>query len=340
MPSHLDYVLLREFQRNRQGEEAADLPIVWATTFWRQTRFARKAILIRFDPSVEVSALPETLDPEIQTPPVDPELLPITKDFFWAVVSSANSTISLQLVVALRLILHMISLSHRQQIGMKLTYSSVASFFKGFKLTPDVKASIFWDDNERMKNFFKNRLFHHIRKRKADEPKLSELELLRARVFEDKKSKPAWDAVFKHVDYALVESVFEAAVLKDFNPDLPDFRILEEPGSATCVGIDSFLTNSESPLGPACNHAAVEGSLTINLIKGLAKLRIDWQKNRLTYGTAYWGLEDTADEADFELNSVLARANKLSDLQSRMQLSKKGENIDRHAAVTNQAMQL
>ena len=85
----------------------------------------------------------------------------------------------------------------------------------------------------------------------------------------------------------------------------------------------------DSPVGPACQHAAGEGTLTIKLIQGLAKLRIDWQNNRLIFGTSFSGLEDNTDEADFNLNTVLAEANQFPTTTSRMQLSKKAFGIVR-----------
>jgi hypothetical protein len=53
--AHLAYVLIRELQRTHIGA-AGDLPIVWATTLWRQNRHAQKACCIEFDPLLVVNA--------------------------------------------------------------------------------------------------------------------------------------------------------------------------------------------------------------------------------------------------------------------------------------------
>jgi hypothetical protein len=337
-PAHLDYILLREFQKKRGGEEVGDLPIVWATTGWRQTHHPRKAILIRFEPTVELNALPEILDPEVQIIIARPELLPMTKDFFWQTVSGAHLTISLQMVLALRLLLHAICFAHRNQTGITLTHNFMANFYTGKKITPEVTACMFWDDREKMINFFKNRLFHKKRKRNMDpEPLNVELSLkqLKTRLENNKNSKIAWDAVFKHVDYAQVERVYEAALAMRLEPDLPEFPLFAAPGSATCHAIDSHLSHSDYPLAPACSKAAKEGSLTIKLIKGLAKLRVNWQNNRLAFGTKYLDLAVPPVVADYGTNTKLAGANKLPTLQARMTLTKEGARVPRSVAVEN-----
>jgi hypothetical protein len=335
MPAHLDYILLREFQRIRQGEETGDLPIVWATAPWRQTHHARKAILIRFEPAQELNAHTETLTTEIQTPPTDPALLPITKDQFWTVVSSRNPTVSLQQVLSLRFLLHAISSAHRNQTGLTWSGNGIAKFYQKLTITTGIQARIFFDDHEKLINFFKNRIFFNVdsRKRKPDHGTGSQLAQLKSKFLSEESTKHVWEVVFRHVDYAQVERILVAALGRVIDPNLPDFPIFDDPGSPTCLAIDSLLPSIDSSLGAACELAAGEGTLTVKLIQGLAKLRIDWQKNRLIFGTAYKGPVNNEDATDYNLNTALAVANGFTTKFAKMHLSKIGGQIVRETVV-------
>ncbi len=191
--------------------------------------------MIRFDPTSELNANAETLNPDLLTPPADPELLPVTKDQFWSLVSNSNSNVSFQMVVSLRFLLHMVSSAHRNQCGITLTGNAMAKFYKGFKLTTDVSASIFWDDQDKVINFFKNRLFNNHKRKQGE----SALAHIKSNFLRLAHTKLAWEAVFRHMDYAQVERVYESAVHKVFDPNLPEFPIFEDPGSPALQNLEA-----------------------------------------------------------------------------------------------------
>jgi hypothetical protein len=318
---HLEYILLREFQRTRVGA-GGDLPIVWATTLWRQNRHARKACCIEFDPSLVVNAHSNYTPTTPQIPPADTNKLAFTKDNFWTVIGNANLNLSFANLLGLRLVLHMISVAHQDKSGLTLNSKSLSLFVLGLDLTTDVSAKIFWDNPEKLKDFFKNRIFRND-KRNLDMPgATTPLGEIKFRWAEDPKLSKVWDAVFTHVDYNQMERVYALAVNKQFDPDLPQFSILEDSGSEIGLQINSRLPNNDTAIAPVLKYAADEGTFTGKLIQGLARLRIDWQTNRIVFGTALQ--VGHIPEVAYNSNSVLATAHQFSDKTTRMSMSNQG----------------
>lgn len=325
--AHLEYVLLREFQRTRIGA-SGDLPIVWATTLWRQNRHARKACCIEFDPLLVVNAhtdvtptTPLVTPTTPQISPQDKDRLTFTKDNFWPVISNANFTLNFANLLGLRLVLHMISAAHQDKTGLNLNSKSLSQFVMGLDLTTGVSAKTFWDNPEKLKDFFKNRIFKND-KRNLDTPTDTPLGSIKFRWAEDPKLAKVWDVVFARVDYDQMERVYALAVKKQFDPDLPQFSVLEDPGTEIGVEMDSRLSDSETALGPVLKYAAEEGTFTGKLIQGLARLRIDWQTNRIVFGTALQ--EGHIPEAAYDSNTVLANSHHISEKSTKMSLSNAG----------------
>lgn len=331
---HLEYTLLRQFQRIRSVEAANDLPIVWATTQWRQNRYPRKACCIQFEPVAEVTAEPEDTT---ATAPQNQELgelettqLSITNDNFWTVVKSSTlkSTggawnVSIYDVLGLRIVLHYISCAHRDMKGIILTAPGLNLFIRGLNITPDVNANIFWD-GDNAKNYFKNGPFKN-NKRKVTNEDLSESNLtqMKDRCEADDKLKVSWAAVLQNIDYAQVDRVYGAALAHEFDPDLPEFPILEEQGSIIGDEIDSRIVDDDTPLAPVLMFAASKGTVTRKLIQRLAILRVSWQQNRLKFGSLL--LSGGAYTNEVARNTVLARANQFATASSQMILSKSGK---------------
>jgi hypothetical protein len=320
---HLEYILIRQFQRIRSVEQANDQPIVWATTVWRQNQHARKACIIRFDPVVEVNAQPE----DTSTNPsghafveLEQQKIALTSDNFWVIIKSANVGVSFYDVFGLRIILQFISNAHRVKTGISLKVAKVVQFIEGLNITTDVEAKVFWGDGGKVKNFFKNGLFNN-NKRKIDSHLDSDSNLLQLknRCANDEKLKKVWDAVFQTIDYSQVEKVYAAALRKEYDPTLPEFSILEDPGSAAGSEIDGKLTNDDTPLAPVVKIAAKEGILTRKLIQRLARLRFAWEKNRLRFGSIVIARGDYRNSKD--ANTELATFHEFSTAASRMSFS-------------------
>jgi hypothetical protein len=330
---HLEYVLIREFQRTRIGA-GGDLPIVWATTLWRQNRHARKACCIEFDPLLLVNAHSDVAHrtPQIQIPPQATDQVNLTIDHFWPVISSSNPTLCFANLLGLRIFLHMISAAHKDRTGLSLNSKSLSDFVMGLELTPGVSAKIFWDNPRKINDFFKNRLFKND-KRSLDEPTATPLGGIKVRWAQDRKLAKVWDVVFKHVDYDQMERIYVLAVNKQVDLALPEFSILEEPETEIGVEIDSRLPNSDTAMAPVLQYASEKGTVTVKLIQRLARLRIEWQTNRVAFGTALQ--EGHIPEAAFVSNLVLAKAHEFSDKRTRMSLSNAGtEELKRiHPAV-------
>jgi hypothetical protein len=332
---HLEYILIRQFQRIRRVEQPNDQPIVWATTVWRQNQHARKACIIRFDPVVEVNAQPE----DTSTTPsghtfveVEQQKIALTSDNFWVIIKSANVEVSFYDVFGLRIILQFISHAHRVKKGISLKVAKVVLFIEGLNITTDVDAKVFWGDVDKVKNFFKNGLFKN-NKRMIDGHLDSDSNLLQLknRCANDDKLKAVWDAVFQTIDYSQVERVYAAASRKEFDPTLPEFSILEDPGSAAGLEIDGKLTNDDTPLAPVVAIAAKEGILTRKLIQRLAKLRFAWQMNRLRFGSIVIARGEYRNSKD--ANTELATIHQFSTAASRMSLSKIGSETVQSQAI-------
>lgn len=323
---HLEYVLLCSFQRTRSGEAPTDKAIVWATTHWRQNKHPRKACCILFDPGAQVNARSAGFSTGPEIPVISPdnlESIEMSMDKFMQTVNKSNTCVSFMSVLGLRIIVNMISIRHQSRQKPALTPQACANFVMGLNLTTNVAAKIFWDDAQKVRDFFKNNLFRN-NKRKTTLITESTLNVFKTQLLSVVSSANVWNAVFGKIDYLHFQRMFIAASNDEFDANLPEFHILESPGSVIGDAIDLKLSQNEN-LSSVVSFAAAHGTLTAKLMQDLASFRVTWQKNRVLYGNNLRGLVTPPVQAAVNANSVLAAGSKFSANHALMTRSNKAK---------------